>query len=66
MKRGRPIGSKDVPWKRRTQEKLGTLEKAIKMTDQFKIDKFIAQEEAQIIQKAPKETHIEREALKKA
>ena len=30
----------------RTQEKLGTLEEAIKMTDQFKIDKSIALEEA--------------------
>ena len=59
MKRGRPVGSKDVPWKRRTQEKLGTLKEAIKMTDQFKIDKSIALEEAQIIQKAPEEAHIE-------
>ena len=33
LKRGRPIGSKDVPWKRRTQEKLGTLKEAIKMID---------------------------------
>ena len=42
LKRGKPVGSKDViPWKRRTQEKLGTLEKAIKIIDQFKIDKFI-------------------------
>ena len=32
------------------------------MTNPFKIDKFIALEEAQIVQKAPKETHIEREA----
>ncbi|RVW45253.1 Retrovirus-related Pol polyprotein from transposon TNT 1-94 [Vitis vinifera] len=55
LKRGRPVGSKDVtPRKRRTQEKLGTLEEAIKMTDQFKIDKSIALEEAQIMQKAPK------------
>ena len=34
LKRGRPVGSKDVtPRKRRTQEKLSTLEEAIKMTD---------------------------------
>ena len=47
LKRGRPVGLKDVtPRKKRTQEKLGTLEEAIKMTDQFKIDKFIALEEA--------------------
>ena len=44
LKRGRPVDSKDVtPWKRRTQEKLDTLKKAIKMTDQSKIDKSIAQ-----------------------
>ena len=36
------------------------------MTDQFKIDKSIALEEAQIIQKAPEEAHIEREALEEA
>ncbi|WJZ90040.1 hypothetical protein VitviT2T_009216 [Vitis vinifera] len=37
LKRDRPVGSKDVtPRKRRTQEKLGTLEETIKMTDQFK------------------------------
>ena len=60
LKRGRPIGSKDVtPRKRRTQEKLCTLEEAIKMTDQFKIDKSITLEEAQIMQKALKEAHIE-------
>ena len=42
LKHGKPVGSKDVaPRKRRTQEKLGTLEKAIKIIDQFKIDKFI-------------------------
>ena len=29
------------------------------MIDQFKIDKSIALEEAQIIQKAPEEAHIE-------
>ncbi|RVX04725.1 Retrovirus-related Pol polyprotein from transposon RE1 [Vitis vinifera] len=67
LKRGRPVGSKDVtPRKRRTQEKLGTLEKAIKMTDQFKIDKSIALEEAQIMQKAPEEEHIEQEAPEEA
>ena len=43
----------------RTQEKFDTLKKAIKMTNQFKIDKSIAPKEAQIIQKAPKEAHIE-------
>ena len=43
----------------RTQEKIGTLEKAIKMTDHFKIDKFIALKKAQIIQKALEEAHIE-------
>nr|CAN61800.1 hypothetical protein VITISV_044293 [Vitis vinifera] len=64
LKRGRPVGSKDVtPRKRRTQEKLDTLEEVIKMTDQFKIDKSIALEKAQIMQKAPKEAHIEQEAL---
>ena len=43
LKRGKPVGSKDViHWKRRTQKKLGILEEAIKMTDQFKIDKSIA------------------------
>ena len=42
LKRGRPIGSNDVILrKRRTKEKLSTLEEAIKMTDQFKIDKSI-------------------------
>ncbi|RVW59189.1 Copia protein [Vitis vinifera] len=67
LKRGRPVGSKDVtPRKRRTQEKLGTLEEAIKMTDQFKIDKSIALEEAQIMQKAPEEVHIEQEAPEEA
>ncbi|KAL6321622.1 hypothetical protein AAG906_025454 [Vitis piasezkii] len=55
LKCDRPISSKDVtPRKRRTQEKLDTLEKAIKMTDQFKIDKSIALKEAQIMQKALK------------
>nr|CAN82459.1 hypothetical protein VITISV_010031 [Vitis vinifera] len=43
LKCDRPVGSKDVtPWNRRTQEKLGTLDEAIKTTDQFKIDKSIA------------------------
>ena len=57
LKRGKPVGSKDViHWKRRTQKKLGILEEAIKMTDQFKIDKSIAIEKA----------HIEQEALEKA
>ena len=50
LKRGRPIGLKDVtPQKRKTQEKLDTLKEAIKMTDQFKIDKFIALKETQIM-----------------
>ena len=67
LKRGRPAGSKDLtPQKRRTQEKLDTLEEAIKMTNQFKIDKSIALEETQIMQKAPKEAHIEQEAPKEA
>ena len=67
MKHGRPVGSKDVtPRKKRTQEKLGTLKEAIKMIDQFKIDKSIASVEAKIMQKAPEETHIEREALEEA
>ena len=59
LKRGRPVNSKDVTHrKRKTQEKLGTLEDVIKMTDQFKINKSIALEEVQIMQKAPKEAHI--------
>ena len=60
MKRGRPAGSKDLtPQKRRTQEKLDTLEEAIKMSDQFKINKSIVLKEAQIMQKVPEEAHIE-------
>ena len=60
LKRGRPIGSNDVtPQKRRTQEKLGTIEETIKTTDQFKINKSIAPEETQIMQKAPEQAHIE-------
>ena len=67
MKRGRPVGSKDVtPRKRRTQEKLDTLEETIKITDQFKIDKSIALEEAQVMQKAPEDAHIEQEAPEEA
>ena len=50
----------------RTQEKLGTLEEAIKITDQFKIDESIALEETQIIPKAIEEAHIEQEALEGA
>ena len=50
LKHGRSVGSNDItPRKRRAQEKLGTLEETIKMTDQFKIDKSIALEETQII-----------------
>ncbi|WJZ80818.1 hypothetical protein VitviT2T_000703 [Vitis vinifera] len=67
LKRGRPVGSKDVtPRKRRTQEKLDTLEETIKITDQFKIDKSIALEEAQVMQKAPEDAHIEQEAPEEA
>ena len=36
------------------------------MTNQFKIDKSIALEEAQIMQKTPKEAHIEQEAPEEA
>ena len=50
LKCGRLVGLKDVtPRKRRTQEKLDTLKEAIKMTGQFKIDRFIALEETQIM-----------------
>ena len=67
LKRGRPVGSKDVtPRKKRTQEKLSTLEEAIKMPDQFKIYKSIALKETQIIQKALEKAHIEQEAPKEA
>ena len=53
MKRGKPVGSKDVtPQKRRTQEKLGTLEEAQIMQK--------ALEEVHIEQEAPEEAHIER------
>ena len=65
LKCDRPVSSKDVtPQKRRTQEKLDTLEEAIKMTDQFKINKSIALKEAQIIPKALEKAHIEQEAFK--
>ena len=65
LKRGRLVGSNDVtPRKRRTQEKLDTLKEAIKTTDQFKINKSIALEEAQIIPKALEKAHIEQEAFK--
>ena len=64
LKSGRPVGPNDVtPWKMRTQGKLGTLEEAIKMIDQSKIDKSIASKEAQIKKKVPKEEHIEQEIL---
>ena len=67
LKRGRPIGSNDVtPQKRITKEKLCTLEEAIKMTDQSKIDTSIAPKKTQIMQKAPKEAHIEQETPEKA
>ena len=67
LKRGGPVGSKDItPWKRRTQEKLGTLKEIIKTTDQFKIDKFIAPKKAQTMQKALEEAHIEQKAPKEA
>ena len=66
LKRGRLVGSKDVTHrKRRTQEKLDTLEEAIKMTDQFKIDKSIALEEAQIMQKALKRHILNKKPLKR-
>ena len=55
-----------TPQKKRTQGKLGTLEEAIKMTDQSKIDKSIALEELQIMQKAPEKAHIEQKSLKEA
>ena len=65
LKHGRPINSKDVtPQKRRTQGKLGTLERTITMINQSKIDKFIALKEAQIKQKVPEEAHIEQEIPK--
>ena len=67
LKCDRPVSSKDVtPQKRRTQEKLDTLEETIKMSDQFKINKSIVLKEAQIMQKAPEEAHIEQEAPKEA
>ena len=50
----------------RTQEKLGTLEETIKMTDQFKIDKSIAPKKTQIIQKALEEANIKQEAPEEA
>ena len=56
-----PLFPTVTPRKRRTQEKLGTLKKTIKMTDRFKIDKSIALKEAQIMQKAPEKAHIEQE-----
>ena len=66
LKCGRSIGSNDVtPGKRRTQEKLGTLKEAIKMTDQFKINKSIALEEAQIMQKALKKHILNKKPLKR-
>ena len=36
------------------------------MTDQFKFDKSIALEDAQIMQKAPEKAHIEQEAPEEA
>ena len=67
LKRDRPVDSNDItPQNMRTQEKLDTLKKVIKMTDQFKIDISIALEEVQIMQKAPEEAYIEQEALEKA
>ena len=50
LKHGRPVNSNNItPWKRKTQEKLCTLEEVIKMIDQSKIDKSIALEEQQIM-----------------
>ena len=67
LKRGRPVGSKDVThWKRKTQEKLCSLEEVVKMTYQYEIDESIALKKAQIMQKAPKEAHIEQKALEEA
>ena len=67
LKRDKPINSKDVtPQKRITQERLCTLEKVVKMTDQSKINKFRAPKEAQIMQKALEEAHIEQKAPKEA
>ncbi|RVW79791.1 Retrovirus-related Pol polyprotein from transposon TNT 1-94 [Vitis vinifera] len=67
LKRGRPIGSKNVtPRKKRTQEKLGHSRRDHQMMDQFKIDKSIALEEAQIMQKALEEAHIKQEAPEEA
>ena len=52
MKRGRLVGSNDVtPWKRRTQEKLGTLKEA-------HIEQK-ALEEPHIEREAPEKPHIE-------
>ena len=42
----------------RTQEKFDTLKEAIKMTNQFKIDKSIAPKEAHIEQEAPEEAQV--------
>ena len=50
----------------RTQEKLNTLEEVVRMTDQSKIDKFMASKEEQIMQKPAEEAHIEQEALEEA
>ena len=66
LQRSRLVGLKDVtPRKRRTQEKLGTLEEVIKMSDQFKIDKSIALKEAQIMQKALKRHILNKKPLKR-
>ena len=61
-----PLFPTVTPRKRRTQEKLGTLKKTIKMTDQFKIDKSIALKEAHIEQKAIEKAHVDQETLEKA
>ena len=59
MKRGKLIGSNDVtPWKRRTQEKLGTLKEA-------HIEQGVPKE-AHIEQGAPEEAHIKRKAPEEA
>ena len=66
LKRGRPVNSKDITSQnRRTQEKLGTLKEVIKMTDQFKVDKSIALEETQIMQKAPKRHILNKKPFKR-
>ncbi|WJZ86250.1 hypothetical protein VitviT2T_005726 [Vitis vinifera] len=69
LKRGRLVGSKDVtPQKKRTQEKLGTLEEAQimqKAPEKVHIEQK-APEEAHIEQETPEDPHIERKAPEEA